>query len=89
MIRKFKLKKLDDILLSFNISQNDKSRCLQCYKYVNFKMKMGGIEPFNGQNSIQLDEYVVVIRISPDRSITFIKSMGKTTLDKFCIIQMQ
>jgi GTPase Era involved in 16S rRNA processing len=90
IIRKFKLKKVDDILLCKKISQNDKERCLKCYKYVDFRMKNGGIEPFNGQNSIQLDEYVIVIRISPNKSIAFIKSMGKkTTLDKFCMIQMQ
>lgn len=45
-----------------------------------------GIEPFNGHNIIQLEKYTISIRILPDRTIKYCKSLGERNSDKFKII---
>jgi hypothetical protein len=88
LIKKYNIQSLDDLLRCENIASYDKKRALKCYKYVSDRQKLMGIEPFNGNTSIQIDKYMFNIKISFDKIVKFIQSFGISTHDDYSIIQM-
>ncbi len=88
IIKTYNIKSLDDLLRCTNITSIDKTRALKCYKYVYDRNKLMGIEPFNGNICIQFEKYLFNIRISFNKTITFIQSLGIKKFDDFYTIQM-
>jgi hypothetical protein len=71
VIEKFNINNIEELMRHDKISNLDKSRSFTCYKYVFDKYELMGFEPFNGHNAIQLEEYLISIRISYDRNIKY------------------
>jgi hypothetical protein len=88
LIQKYNIQSLEDLLKCKNITSHEKTRALNCYKYVCDRTKLMGIEPFNGNTCIQIDKYIFCIKISFDRKVKFINSLGIKTYDKFSIISL-
>jgi len=88
LIKKYNIQSLDDLLRCENIASYDKSRALKCYKYVCDRNELMGIEPFNGNTSIQIDKYMFNIKISFDKIVKFIQSCGISTHDDYYTFQM-
>ena len=88
VIDKFNINNIEDLIRNDKISKYDKQRCLKCFKYVRERYELMGIEPYNGNNSIQLEKYLIALRILPDGIIKYFKSMGETNIEKFTIIGM-
>jgi hypothetical protein len=78
LIKKYNIQSLDDLLRCENIVSNDKARAIKCYKYVHDRNKLMGIEPPNGNTSIQIGKYMFNIRISFDKIVKFIQSCDLT-----------
>lgn len=89
VIEIFNINNIEDLIRSDKISKTDKQRCLQCFQYVRMRYEQFGAEPYNGHNSIQLDKYVISIRILPDGTIKYCKSFGEGDITKFTRITMQ
>lgn len=89
VIEKYEINNLEDIVRCERLNIRDKKRCLKCYKYVVDIYESTGFEPFNGVNAIQMDDYVILIKISADRSVKYIKSLGKRRLDDFSIVSIK
>jgi hypothetical protein len=87
IIKNLKIKSLNDLLRYENLPSYDKSRALECYKYVSERFKFGGFEPVNGNVSIQFGEFLFVIKILNDKTIKFIQSAGKKTHNDFVHFQ--
>jgi hypothetical protein len=88
LIKKYNIKSLDDLLRCENITSADKTRSLKCYKYVCDRNELMGIEPFNGDTTIQISKYLFNIKISFDKTVKFIQSYGVRTHDDYMTIQM-
>jgi hypothetical protein len=88
IIRESGIKTLEDIIRSRKIPQEYKNKCISCYKYVKMRYETMNIEPFNGYNVIQINNYMFHIRICYDRKIKFSKCLGKKNIDDFHMIQM-
>ena len=88
LIKKYNIQSLDDLLRCENIASYDKERALKCYKYVCDRNKLMGIEPINGNTSIQIGKYMFNIKISFDKIVKFIQSCGISTHDDYYTIQM-
>ena len=80
VIDRFNINNIEDLIRNDKISKYDKQRCLNCFGYVRQKYGLMGIEPFNGHSSIQLEKYCISIRILPDGTIKYCKSMGETNI---------
>jgi hypothetical protein len=76
MIKRYDIKMLENLLRCDEISSSDKERAMECYKYVCKRIRLMGIEPFNGNTTIQCGKYLFAIRISKDKEITFTQSCG-------------
>jgi hypothetical protein len=70
-------------LRSENIASDDKAKALKCYKYVYTRNELMGLEPFNGNTSIQFGKYMFNIKISFDKKVKFLQSMGVATEDDY------
>jgi hypothetical protein len=88
LIKKYNIQSLDDLLRCENIESYDKTRALKCYKYVCDRNALMGIEPFNGNTTIQIDKYLFNIKISFDKTVKFIQSCGITTHNDYTTIQI-
>lgn len=88
IIKKYNIQSLDDLLRCKNMSSYDKTRALECYRFVDTKFKLTGLEPFNGNTKIQFGKYLFVIRISFDRTIAFISSLGISNHSDYVTIQI-
>ena len=88
LIKKYNIQSLDDLLRCENIASYDKVTALKCYKYVCDRNELMGIEPFNGNTSIQMGKYMFNIKISFDKIVKFIQSCGIRTHDDYYTIQM-
>jgi hypothetical protein len=86
IIEKFNITNVEDLIRNNKISKNDKHRCLKCFAYVRERYELAGIEPFNGHNSIQLEKYVICLRILPDGTIKYTKSCGEANTKDFTTI---
>jgi hypothetical protein len=74
LIKKYNIQSLDDLLRCENITYYCKAEALKCYKYVSDKNKIMGVEPYNGNTLIQMGQYLFIIKISFDKTVTFIQS---------------
>ena len=86
VIDKFNINNIEDLIRNNQISKNDKQRCLKCFAYVWKKYEFNGIEPFNGNNVIQLEKYAITIRILPNGIIKYCKSFGEQNVKDFTTI---
>ena len=77
IIKKHNLHDVDSIIRNDNIDRNEKTRVIQCYKYVTEKYKIRNIEPQNGQTTLTLDNILFVILINHQKGITFTQQPGK------------
>ena len=77
VIDKFNICNVEDLIRNDQITRNDKKRCLECLAYVRKRYKSMGIEPHNGHTTIQIEKYAISIRILPNGSIKYCKSLGK------------
>jgi hypothetical protein len=48
-----------------------------------------GFEPFNGHNAIQLEKYLISIRISHNRNIKYCKSLGQSNKKILLLLDMK
>jgi hypothetical protein len=88
LIKKYNIQSLDDLLRCENIASYDKERALQCYKYVRDRtLEKMGTEPCNGNANIQMGKYMFNIKISFDKTLKFIGSVGIKTHDDLHIIK--
>jgi GTPase Era involved in 16S rRNA processing len=89
IINELKIYTIEDLIRNNKISKNDKQRCLKCFGYVRKRYELMGVEPFNGNNLIQLEKYAIDIRILPDGIIKYCRSLGEKNVEKdFTKIQM-
>jgi hypothetical protein len=89
VIDKFNINNIEDLIRNSCISKHDKQRCLKCFSYVRERYELMGVEPFNGHDVIQLDNYAIVIRVLPNRDIKYCKSLGeKDAVKDFTFIGM-
>jgi hypothetical protein len=86
VIDKFNISSIDSLIRHKDISQVDKTRSLKCLFYVRKKYSLTGIEPFNGHNTIQLEKYLIDIRILPGGHVKYCKSLGQCSNADFCKI---
>lgn len=56
------------------------------FSYVRERYEIMGIEPLNGHDVIKLEKYLISIRILPDGTIKYCKSLGEKNLNNFTII---
>jgi hypothetical protein len=89
IIKKYNIQSLDDLLRCESIPSYDKARALKCYKYVCDRNELMGIEPFNGNTSIQICKYMFNIKISFDKIVKFIQSCGIRTHDDYYTFQIE
>jgi len=89
ILEKYNLKNIEDIIKCNNISSFDKSRTLNCYRYVKSRYEVFGEEPINGNNPIILDKYYFIIKVFNDKTIKFIQSRGIKTHEDFHLLQMK
>ena len=85
LIKQYNIQSLDDLLRCKKISYLDKSRALKCYKYVCDRTELMGIEPYDGNTSIQLGKYHFNLKIFVDKTVKFIQSGGISTPDDITI----
>lgn len=83
LVREYNIQSLDDLLRSENIASDEKVKALKCYKYVYDRNELMGIEPLNGNACIQFGKYMFNIKISFDRKVKFLQSMGIRTHDDY------
>ena len=83
---KFNISSIDSLIRHKDISQVDKTRSLKCLSYVRGRYSLTGIEPVNGHNPIQLEIYLIDIRILPDGHVKYCKSLGKCSNADFYTI---
>jgi hypothetical protein len=86
VIDKFNISSIDSLIRNKDISQVDKTRSLKCLSYVRGKYSLTGIEPCNGHNPIQLEKYLIDIRIQPDGHVKYCKSLGQRSNADFHLI---
>lgn len=73
VIDEYNIKNIEDLLRNEHISSHDKHRSLECLQFVRERYNLMGIEPINGNNTIQLGKYAIYIRVLPNRNIKYIK----------------
>ena len=76
----FNINNIEELIRNEKISQIDKTRSLKCFAYVRDRYELMGIEPQNGHNMIQLGKYGIDVRILPDGTMKYCKSLGETDI---------
>ena len=76
IINNYNLQCVGSIIRNDNINKYEKSRVIQCYKYVTERYKIFNIEPPNGQTFLTLDNILFIILINHKQGITFTQKLS-------------
>lgn len=88
IIARCAIKSLEDLLRCDSVSSRDKKRALECYQYVCKRNTIMGLEPFNGNTTVQFGKYLLVIRISADKVVTFTQSCGISSHEDYHVVNI-
>jgi hypothetical protein len=87
IIARCAIKSLEDLLRCDNVSSRDKKRAMECYQYVCKRNEIMRLEPLNGNTTVQFGKYLLVIRISVDKVVTFTQSCGISSHEDYHVIK--
>jgi hypothetical protein len=73
IIQSFRIISVKQLTQHTGFTRQDKTRCLECYKFVKTTFEETGEEPPNGHNTIQIGDIFVLVRISKTGLIKYVK----------------
>ncbi len=88
ILAELNLTTVDSLLMSESVSHRSKKKCLDCFKFVKENYEITNQESMRGQVLIEINDWLMVIRVFSDRSIKFIRSFGKKSYNDFSLITL-